>query len=200
MALLSDRGVAITVCFVTSGDRLRGEPSPSVAVERTAEARIASKFLGCRESLFLGFPDGDVSRHADVISREIGATIAGLQPDLVLAPSPMDFHADHVALAHIALKLSEELKKPQLVFYEIYTTVRFNCLVDITNVIQKKKEAIEVYRTSLYDRPEVYVHAALGLNAHRSIFTQRKGYFEAFYIVGQDSPHQNVLDYLAYRT
>lgn len=189
----------MTVCYVTSGDRLHGEPSPQVAVERTAEAQTVSRFLGCRESLFLGFPDGDVSGHAGEISREIGKVISGLQPDLVLAPSPVDFHADHVALSHIALKLREDIKGLQLVFYEIYTTVRFNCLVDITEVIQRKKEAISGYRRSLYDKPDLYIDAALGLNAHRSIFTQRKGYFEAFYVVGQDSRNQDVLDYLTYR-
>lgn len=183
---------------MTSGDRLLGEPSRSIAIKRTAEARAVSQSLGCRESLFLGFPDGDVSGHADGISREIGSIINDRHPDLVLVPSPLDFHADHVALAHIALRLRQEMKSLQLVFYEVYTTLRFNCLVDITKAVRKKKKAISGYSHSLYGKPEVYIHAALGLNAHRSIFTQREGYFEAFYVVGKDSPNQDVLDYLTY--
>lgn len=170
-----------------------------IAAERTAEAQTVSTLLGCRESIFLGFPDGDVSGHAGDVTREIGRVISGLQPDLVLAPSPVDFHADHVAVSQVALMLRQEMNGPQLVFYEIYTTVRFNCLVDITEVIQNKKDAISGYRRSLYDKPDVYVHAALGLNAHRSLFTQTKGYFEAFHVVGKDDRNQEVLDYLTYR-
>lgn len=125
--------------------------------------------------------------------------IAELRPDLVLAPSPLDFHADHVALGQISLKLHEEKRTPRLAFYEIYATVRFNCLVDITGERRRKETAIAGYRISLYNRPEVYVHAALGLNAHRSIFTQREGYYEAFHVAGPDSTYRDVLDYLACR-
>lgn len=78
--------------------------------------------------------------------------------------------------------------------------MRFSCLVDITGVIGKKKEAISLYRKSLYGNPEVYVHAALGMNAQRSLFTLKEGYFEAFYVVGQDSSPDAALDYLTYRS
>ncbi|MBA4373788.1 MAG: hypothetical protein C0402_13125 [Thermodesulfovibrio sp.] len=200
ISLLTARGITITVCHVTTGERLHGAPSPAVAAARAAEAQTVSKLLGCRECLFLDFPDGDIRGQAEDISREVGGIITRLRPDLVFAPSPLDHHADHLALAHIALALSAEMKGPQFVLYEVYSTIRFNCLVDITEVIQKKQKAISEYRSSLYGKPELYVHAALGLNAHRSIFTQRQGYFEAFYVVAQNSQPRVVLDYLTYRT
>jgi LmbE family N-acetylglucosaminyl deacetylase len=200
MTLLAEKGAAITVCYVTSGDRLLGESSQTVTDERITEARMVSQFLGCRESLFLGFPDGDVRGHAAAITSELSKVITGMQPDLMLAPSPIDFHSDHLALADIALKLRQGHKGLSLAFYEVYTTMRFNCLVDITGVIGKKKEAISLYRKSLYGKPEVYVHAALGLNAHRSLFTVKEGYFEAFYVVPQDASPDAALDYLTYRS
>ena len=198
--LLAEKGAAITVCYVTSGERLHGEPSLTVTGERIAEARMVSQFLGCRKSLFLGFPDGDVRGHAAAITGELSTLIAGMQPDLMLAPSPIDFHSDHLALADIALKLHQSVKGLPLAFFEVYTTIRFNCLIDITEVVGKKKEAISLYRKSLYGKPEVYVHAVLGMNAQRSLFTLKEGYFEAFYVVKQDSSTDAALDYLTYRS
>lgn len=200
ISLLTDKGVGVTACYVTSGERLRGKPSPEIAAERNAEARRASKLLGCSESLFLGFPDGDVGGQAAALSAALGRVIAAVRPELVLAPSPLDFHADHIALGQVALQLLPEMKELQLVFYEVYSTLRFNCLIDITAVINRKQEAISNYRLSLYDKPEIYIHAALGLNAHRSIFTQQQGYYEAFHVVGQDRQPRQVLDYLSYRS
>ena len=63
-----------------------------------------------------------------------------------------------------------------------------------------KRKTILNYRTSLYGKPEIYVHAALGLNAQRSIFVQKEGYYEAFYIVEKGADLAEISDYLSYRT
>ncbi len=184
---------------MTSGERLHGEPSESVAEERVAEARAVSGALGCGKSLFLGFPDGYVGSHGDSLLKELRKVAAAVRPDLILAPSPVDFHADHRALADVAAQLHQASGEARLAFYEVYTTLRLNCVIDIAAQVQRKMDAIMGYRKSLYGKPEVYVHAALGLNAQRSIFTQRAGYFEAFYVVGADVPADEVADYLSYR-
>jgi len=164
-----------------------------------AEARLVSKSLGCGDPLFLNFPDGDIRGHTDQVLQSLAGLLAGLNADMLLAPSPVDFHTDHIALANISMRLRERIGGPRLAFYEIYTTQRFNCLVEITGVIATKKAAIMGYGRSLYGKPGVYVHAALGLNAQRSIFTQKEGYYEAFYLPAEDETPDTVLDYLTYR-
>jgi len=42
------------------------------------------------------------------------------------------------------------------------------------------------------------VHAALGLNAQRSLFVQNKSYYEAFYLVKQGEDLASVLRHFCY--
>lgn len=62
-----------------------------------------------------------------------------------------------------------------------------------------KRKTILNYRTSLYGKPEIYVNAALGLNAQRSIFVQKEGYYEAFYMVEKGADLAEICDYLSYK-
>jgi len=44
----------------------------------------------------------------------------------------------------------------------------------------------------------LYVHATLGLNAHRSVFTQGMGYYEAFWILEEPLDREEVTKWLTY--
>jgi LmbE family N-acetylglucosaminyl deacetylase len=197
IALLKEKGVSVTVAFITDGESLNGAPSAALAKARQDEGRKAARLLGCRE-IFLSIPDGEVNSHAEEAFHRLSAIIEEREPEIVFAPSPIDYHADHIAASHIGLKLLDAHQSFRLAFYEVYSTVRFNCLVDITGVIETKKRVILNYRTSLYGKPEVYVDAALGLNAHRSIFVQRKGFFEAFYLLEKAEPIDYILRFFNY--
>jgi LmbE family N-acetylglucosaminyl deacetylase len=188
------------VIFLTSGERLYGDPSDEIAEKRKEEAVRASGMLGFGERLFLDFPDGEIDRHKESIYGTLSEIIEQRRPDMVLSPSPIDYHADHMATARIAVRLLNNFQTFKLAFYEVYSTLRFNCLVDITDVAELKRKTILNYRTSLYGKPEIYVHAALGLNAQRSIFVQKEGYYEAFYMVEKDADLAEISDYLSYRT
>jgi len=58
--------------------------------------------------------------------------------------------------------------------------------VDISSVIDKKKEAIFTYKKSLLDIPELFWQAIEGLNTFRSLLFKRKGMYEAFWVI--DTP------------
>lgn len=199
IALMNKAGVSSRVAFLTSGERLYETPSASVAERRMEEARKASGILGCKEPVFLNFQDGELGNHEDSLYHELCRTIGLDKPDIVFSPSPIDFHRDHIATARVALRLLNKPASFKLAFYEVYSTLRFNQLVDITEAIEIKKSAIMNYSTSLYNKPEVYLHAALGLNAQRSIFTQKSGYYEAFWIIEKPISTQEITDWLTYR-
>jgi LmbE family N-acetylglucosaminyl deacetylase len=199
LELLKGAGTDLTVIFLTNGEKLHGDASAEIARARQTEAVRSAGLLGCNETVFLDFPDGEVGKHIEEISRRLSEMITEKKPDVIFAPSPIDYHADHIAAAHIGLKLFDTSHSFKLAFYEVYSTLRFNCLVDITGAAEFKKQAILNYRTSLYGKPELYVDAALGLNAHRSMFVQKEGYYEAFYIVEKNGGLETVLDYLSYR-
>lgn len=199
LSLLNRAGAATTVVFITNGEKLYGEPSPALAEQRKEEAMQASKLLGCNGPLFLGFPDGEADSHIDELADRLTAILFQKKPDIVFAPSPLDHHHDHIATSKAALKLLSSSSAFKLAFYEVYSTVRFSHLVDITEVIEVKKQVIKNYGTSLNGKPEVYVHASLGLNAQRSIFTQKAGYYEAFCLIDRTHLIADIYNYLCYK-
>lgn len=196
--LLSKAGTDLTLIFLTSGEKLYGDASPEMAAARQKEAIRSARLLGCNETVFLDFPDGEVEKFLEEVFVKLAEIVGEKKPDVVFVPSLIDYHADHIAAAHIGLKLMDDSGSFRLAFYEVYSTLRFNCLVDITGAAWVKKEAILNYGTSLYGKPELYVEAALGLNAHRSIFVQRKGLFEAFYMMEKAEPIDSILRFFCY--
>jgi LmbE family N-acetylglucosaminyl deacetylase len=194
-----NKDVSSTIIFLTSGEKLYGDPSREIAEKRKEEAVRASGMLGFTERLFLDFPDGEIDMNKESICGKLSGIIEQIKPDVVLSPSPIDYHADHIATSRIAVRLLNDFQTFRLAFYEVYSTLRFNYLVDITGVADLKKKIILNYRTSLYGKPELYVHAALGLNAQRSIFVQKEGYYEAFYMVEKDADFAGICAYLSYK-
>lgn len=199
LILLNRRGVTSTIFFITNGEKLYQKPSSEIGEKRKQEGCTISQMLGCREPLFLNFPDGEIERYTDEIYDTLYGLIRATNPDIVFAPSPIDYHADHIATSRIALKLLRNINTIKVLFYEIYSTIRFNYLIDITEVAEQKKRIISAYHCSLYEKPDVYVHAILGLNAQRAIFTQQQAYYEAFYLAGANENSATISDFLAYK-
>ncbi len=197
--LLNEAGVSSTLVFITSGENLYDKPSAEIVKERVGEARRASGLLKCTETVFLGYPDGGIAKNAGKIYKNLHDIIIKTKPDIVFSPSPVDYHQDHIAASEIGLRLLNSLRSFKLAFYEIYSTFQFTHLIDISEVVEKKKQIILNYKKSLYGKPDIYVSASLGLNAHRSVFVQRKGYFEAFHILEKEDSLDNVIQTLSYR-
>jgi LmbE family N-acetylglucosaminyl deacetylase len=197
--LLNRRRIDSSVVFLTNGERLYGDASDVIAQRRKDEANRASKMLGCREALFLNVPDGEVKSRQKEIRDGLYQVIRNKKPDVVFSPSPLDHHEDHIATSRTALDLLKSMDSFRLVFYEVYSTVRHSHLVDISEIIELKKKVILNYYSSLFEKPDIYVSATLGLNAHRSIFVQRHGYYEAFYVVQKDDDMESILDYFSYK-
>jgi LmbE family N-acetylglucosaminyl deacetylase len=197
--LLNEAGTHSSLVFVTNGEKLYSGHSAEVSRDRREEAQRASELLKCRETVFLDFPDGETEKNTEEIYKELQAVIEKVQPVMLFSPSPLDYHQDHITTSKIALRLLGAHRSFRLAFYEVYTTLRFTHLIDITEVVDKKKQIIMNYKSSLYGKPDVYVGASLGLNAHRSIFVQRKGYFEAFHVLEREDSTENIPDALLYR-
>lgn len=199
LTLLNRGGTSSTVVFLTDGERLHGSPSSDIAKIRREEARKASVLLGCKEPLFLGIPDGEVNIHQERIYEKLYEIVLDKRPDVIFSPSPCDFHNDHIAAAGVAIDLLKNPGSFRLAFYEIYSTLRFTHLVEIADARENKRQAILNYRVSLYERPELYVGAALGLNAQRSIFTEKSSHYEAFWIIEKPLSEQEIMEWIAYR-
>jgi len=159
-------------------DLTRGElGTRGTAESRKLEAEDASKILGvsCRENLELadGFFQNDQAHQLKVIE-----AIRKYQPEVILCNAPEDRHPDHGKAAKLVsdasflsglrkIETSSEGKaqdawKPKYVLH--YIQDRFlqpNFVIDITDVMEQKLEAVRAYKTQFYNpdlnEPQTYI-------------------------------------------
>jgi LmbE family N-acetylglucosaminyl deacetylase len=142
------------------------------AAGREDEARRGIAMLGDAEVVFLGFPDRGLGTEAGALLRE---QLLDFRPDLVLVPSPVEIHPDHVALARVFFDtvqrdetLFADLAVTRVAFYEVSAPLpRPNALVDISEVAETKYTAIAQHASQLAMHD--YVAYARGLNTYRAM-------------------------------
>lgn len=185
--LYRERGIPVNVLFLTRGENIDLEDDvrrriPDVGLLRQEEAVTVATEAGAT-TRFLHFPDGGLGGHLPDIRKAVEEEIGRINPGIVFVPSPIEPHPDHRASAVIMLKLLYELRKFRLAFYEVGEPVRYNTLVDISSVVERKKALFRHYRTSSYNRPDLFADAALGLNLYRSLQLVKRGYYESFLVL-----------------
>jgi len=105
--------------------------------------------------------------------------------DYIFVPNIIDQHPDHKAISILLKKLLESgiKTKPDLkiCFYEVWSALGFvNAFVDISQVIESKKNMINCYKSQTSQKD--YEYHALGLNQYRGMFKDKK-YVEAFCVM-----------------
>lgn len=116
-------------------------------------------------------------------------TIDVEQYDYIFVPNIIDQHPDHKAVSLLLKELIESgaKVKPDLkiCLYEVWSTLGLvNAFVDISNVIDKKREMINCYKSQTTQKD--YVYHALGLNQYRGMFKDKK-FVEAFCVLDIDN-------------
>lgn len=191
VALLVNRGVPVQVCFVSDGEL--GDPEgrmhgSTVVEHRRAEAHRATTVLGSLSPRFMGLPDGGLGRVGD-LSERLEAEIIAFRPNCILLPAECDAHSDHVAVAcagrQAARRAAQEVR---LLFYELWTPLPINRLLDISDIFSKKIEAL-----ACYELPLSYVDyqaGAQGLAQYRGIrLPQGRGLAEGYLELPYDPLH-----------
>ena len=132
LALLGRQGVHIEILCLTRGEA--GSVSPellhgtSIAALRTVELQRACQILGTQPPRFFGYHDSGFRQPSSLpnrlvdadflsVAREVRATIAEIQPDILLTFDPRGYyaHPDHIAthrIASAAFFSSASLAKP----------------------------------------------------------------------------------------
>jgi len=142
-------------------------PAPDGSIVRKGEAERAGRLLGYQHR-FLGFPDGSVSLHEPGVARAIADAIRSFRPDVVYCPFPGDHHRDHMsASACTGAAAAQAGYDGEICCYEVWSNLWPNVGVDISSVVEKKREAIGCYASQLAWLP--YVDGALGLNRFRGL-------------------------------
>lgn len=163
-----------------------GAGAGEAAVREEESRRGLAKIDDAIELAFLRFPDRGLGGDAAPRIRE---ELAAFRPDLVLVPSPIEIHPDHLALARLVVEtiqsdetLFAELAVARVAFYEVSQTLRPNAIVDITDVAETKYAAIAEHASQLVDRD--YIAYARGLNAYRTMTLPAECKFaEAYWVI-----------------
>jgi len=117
---------------------------------------------------FLGYPDGHVSLYHARLTADIVRLIGETNPDVIFCPFPSDHHRDHQASAlALASGIQEATFEGEIWAYEIWSTIWPNFAVNIENVVELKRTAINLYESQVAGAP--YADAALGLNRYRGL-------------------------------
>lgn len=185
-------GAQLTVVFLTDGrhggpsradwtDAQRRDKQREIVGIRKNEARCAADVLGVKSIKFLDAED--MRLNADVrVPKLLREILEQEQPDCVYLPSFLEQHPDHRAANGV---LFDAVAGTGLDFecrgYEVWTPLFPNCVVKIDATIDQKKRALGCYASQLAQMD--YLHAAIGLSAHRSLaLGGRSGKFaEAFH-------------------
>lgn len=170
LSLHAAAGDPVKVVFVTNG--AKGDTSGRNDKEeyvklRQKEAVKACACLGVADLEFWSYEDRSLAGSRGVLRRMIDL-LEDFRPQLVYAPSPMEFHPDHRASSFLLCDaiLSSSLDF-DVAFYEVGQPLRVNLLVDITEVLNSKVKAVGAYESQLKERP--YGDICMGLDRYRSL-------------------------------
>jgi len=188
--LKANRKVRVVVATDGTAAEAAGDDPDAYRIRREAESSAALARLGRGVELhFLRFRDRDLDGSRDLLAAQLRSQIEAFRPDLVLVPSPIEFHPDHATLSRVFCALIEkdaslfaDLAIARVAFYEVTQPIRPNTLVDITDVGATKYEAIAVHRSQTAVRN--YADYARGLNTFRTMTLPPSCRFaEAYYVM-----------------
>jgi LmbE family N-acetylglucosaminyl deacetylase len=197
IALYAGMGKEVCAVIISKGEAVNVKAENIVDLRRK-ETYKAAEILRIKQVIFMDFPDTELNARYDEVKQGIRGVIRTFKPDIVFAPSPMDLHDDHVVVSRITMSLLKEFSSFKVAFYEIYSPIRYNCIIDITGVIDIKKKAVMCYHYSLLEKPESMFFAMEGLNAYRSFDFLKKGYFEAFYVITAIDSEDTIIEWLTH--
>ena len=185
LCLHATAGDDIQVVVLTNGAAgdSEGQAKRDAYIALRAEETIkACEILGITKVVFLNFEDRALSGAPHALFRII-SIIDQFQPELIYAPSAVDFHPDHRA-AHflICSAVKSSHHDFDIAFFEVNQLLNPNCIVDITKVSDRKYAAVDVYHSQLQEKN--YKEICKGLNRFRSLTLAEHAVFaEAFFLI-----------------
>jgi LmbE family N-acetylglucosaminyl deacetylase/glycosyltransferase involved in cell wall biosynthesis len=175
----------VKVIFVTDGSQ--GDFKQEYAKDdyirlRETEAKKAGHLLGVSDITFWGIQDRSLVANEKLIKR-LSKLLDSYRPTLVYAPSPLEFHPDHRATAMLLWQAVQHAGiETQVAFYEVNHPLNVNTLVDISEVIEQKRQACDAYKSQLQYCP--YTEFAVSLNRFRALTVAGScGYVEGYFLL-----------------
>ena len=144
-ALSGDR---VVIAIATDGRRAQAIPDPArMAAHRKNEAVEAARLLRNARLEWIGLPEGEwaVAQLRDVLA----ILLDEIRPDIVYAPSRVDFHPEHRTVAHaLALALEAAGTVPRATIVRVYQ-VQVPLTAELVNVVNDVSSVLEAADTAL---------------------------------------------------
>lgn len=149
LALYAARGHAVTIVYLTRGERgIPGKSLDEAARIRSAECEAACRIIGAKPVYF-----GQIDGATAVTHAHVGAMtqlLAATQPDVVFTHWPVDTHMDHQVASVLTIRAwmgAGAQRTSRLYFFEVNSgsqTEGFlpNTYVDISPAVEQKKAAL----------------------------------------------------------
>ena len=163
----AQHGDAVVVVIATDGGYADDiEDKAAYIAQRRKESLAAAAILGYGKPVFWDYPDRGLICNEALIAK-VKTAIEQANPVVVYAPSLHEMHPDHCHLALATVKALQRLRQNIiLAFYEVGVPLHPNLLLDITDIIERKTKAIDVFQSQLARSD--YKNQILGLNRFRS--------------------------------
>jgi LmbE family N-acetylglucosaminyl deacetylase len=174
LALHRQRGSSVSVVFCAAG------ATPEQDRQRKSEARAAAEFMGFERVDWLDFPEGALSLNEVALGAQLARLLRELKPELLFCPYVADHHRDHIAVALALASAIEQTRwQGEVWCYEVWSPLWPNVAVDISSVVETKRQAIELYTSQVAGLH--YTEGTLGLNRYRALRVY-VDYAEAFFV------------------
>src|SRR5262245_45666039 len=144
-------GDQVWIAYATDGRRSRamGLAPDEMARRRRQEAMASAAALGADRMEWIGLPEGEWA--VEQLVAALRALLDQLAPDIVYAPSRVDFHPEHYRVAHaLALLLADAAEPPAVRVYQVQvplTAVLTNLVTDLREVAAECQALIMAYTT-----------------------------------------------------
>jgi bacillithiol biosynthesis deacetylase BshB1 len=179
-------GHAVGLCDLTAGE-LGSNGTPE---ERLRESAAAASVLGAAWRENLRWPDGGISASPDHLRAAVNV-IRAHKPKTVALPYWRDRHPDHVAASRVLTTavFRSGLRRfdtglapwrPEWVcYYFINDAARASFVVDVTDVYERKREALDCHRSQFAPQGEDAVGTRLTAATFRQLIESRDAQFGA---------------------
>ena len=186
IALHVAAGQRVGLCDLTAGER----SSNGTPAQRQAEAAEAAAILGVAWRENLGWPDGGIEQTPATIRSAVDL-IRGARPRTIAVPYWDDRHPDHVASSHMLraavftsglrrYESADEAWRPEwLCYYFINDGAAPSFVVDVSVHYQRKRNALDCYRSQFAPRDDEAVATRLTAATFRQLIESRDAQFGA---------------------
>jgi LmbE family N-acetylglucosaminyl deacetylase len=181
-----ESGEDVIILTMTGGELgIYGKNKKEALAIRTEEARKGANILGAKVEFF-GEIDASLSVDSAGLAK-LKKILLRINPTVVLAPWPLDVHADHQASGLLAWRaFQDKLFTFELYFYETSNephTMSFQFFpsdyVDITKVMAKKEEAVFQHKSQSPENWFQMYEVMAGFRGYEADVTYAEGYLKA---------------------